>query len=178
MKLSVIAAVARNGVIGKGGRLPWHLPADLKRFKTLTLGHPVIMGRRTFESIGKPLPGRTNIVVTHERDLKICGCLVAPSFEKALELCNQAEEAFVLGGASLYEQALPRADRLYLTRIHADFEGDARMPPLDLSRWKEISREDFLSEPLPYSFITYGGRSTLGHTGCGGVSQSGASPHR
>lgn len=158
MILSLIVAVARNGVIGAGGKLPWHLPADLKRFKKLTLGHPVIIGRRTFESIGKPLPGRTNIVVTRQADCKICGCLVADSFEKAIELCQEADEIFVLGGASLYEQALPRADRLYLTQIHADFEGDVRMPPLDLSRWKEISREDRPADagnPYSYSFLTY-----------------------
>ncbi len=152
----MICAISDNGVIGVENRLPWRLPADLKRFKQLTLNHPVIMGRKTFESIGKPLPGRTNILVTHQKEFKTCGALVANSLEEALRLCGEAPEAFVIGGASLYQEALPLADRVYLTRIHQEFSGDVYFQ-WDPSAWREISRQDFPADaenPHPYSFIT------------------------
>lgn len=156
MTLSLIVAASQNGVIGANNRLPWRLPADLKRFKQITLDHPILMGRKTFDSLGKPLPGRTNIVITRNKDLKICGALTAPSLEDAIRLCRDEEELFLIGGASIYEQALPLADRIYLTLIHADFEGDARLFNLDKTIWKEISRENFQPEgenKYPYSFL-------------------------
>ncbi len=156
--LSLIVAASQNGVIGIQNRLPWKLPADLKRFKQLTLGHPVIMGRKTFESIGKPLPGRTNIVLTRQIGLKLCGCLTAPSLQDAIFLCGDKEEIFAIGGASLYEKALPLADQIYLTRIHQDFEGDTFLFPIDPAAWQESSREDHppdASNLYPYSFLLY-----------------------
>lgn len=155
MTLSIIVAASRNGVIGAGGKLPWHLPADLKRFKQLTLGHPVIMGRKTFESLGKPLPGRTNIVVTRQEGFQACGAGVAHSLEQALRLCKNEEEVFVIGGAQIYRQALPLADRIYLTRIDRDFEGDTHLFEIDPTIWKEVSREEFPAGPLPHTFVTY-----------------------
>lgn len=155
MILSLIVAAARNGVIGAGGKLPWHLPADLRRFKQLTMGHPVVMGRRTFDSIGKPLPGRTNIVITRQEDYQACDATVAHTLEEALRMCENEQEAFVIGGASIYREALPRADRIYLTRIEKDFEGDTTLFNIDPVVWKETSREDHLADPLPHTFITF-----------------------
>ena len=152
--LSLIVAASRNGVIGAGNKLPWHLPADLKRFKQLTMGHPILMGRKTFESIGKPLPGRTNIVITRQEGFQACGATVAHSLEEALQICEGQEEVFVIGGAEIYKQALPLADRIYLTRVDADFEGDTFLPALDPARWKETAREEFPAGPLPHSFLT------------------------
>lgn len=156
MTISIICAVAANGVIGIDNRLPWTLPADLQRFKALTMGHPIVMGRNTYESIGKPLPGRTNIVVTRQPGLKICGALTAGSLEQALALAANAPEVFVIGGANLYAQALPLADRIYLTEIHQDFDGDARMPAVDRTRWRETAREDHPADGSSpaYSFVT------------------------
>ena len=156
MRISLIAAVSRNGVIGHKGSIPWRLPADLKRFKQLTMGHPIVMGRKTFESLGKPLPGWTNIIVTRQPDFKACGALVARSLEEALRLCEGAEEVFVVGGASIYRQAIPLADRIYLTEIHQEFEGDTFFP-FDRSAWKEAAREDPAPDgdhPCSYSFVT------------------------
>ncbi len=141
MKLSLIAAMAQNGVIGRGNQLPWRLPADLKHFKTVTMGKPVIMGRKTWESIGRPLPGRTNIVVTRDVGYRAEGCVVVHSVEQALEVAAGSDEAMVIGGANLYRQLLDRADRLYLTRVKADVEGDAWFPEFDETQWREISRE-------------------------------------
>jgi dihydrofolate reductase len=145
--VSIIAAVADNGVIGAGGAMPWRLPTDMRRFKQLTLGKPVVMGRKTYESIGKPLPGRTNIVVTRQADFRPEGVLVADSLEAALELAiaeagkSGAAEIMVMGGGELYRQAIGRAGRLYITHVHAEPHGDARFPPIDPSRWREGSRE-------------------------------------
>ena len=157
MTVALVCAVAENGVIGRANRLPWRLPADLKRFKALTMGHPVIMGRRTYESIGKPLPGRTNIVVTRQSGYRAEGCLVAGSLEQALALCRRDETAFVIGGAMLYAEALPAATRIYLTEIRQAVEGDTLFPEFDRTRWRETIREDHPAEagsPLPYSFVT------------------------
>jgi len=154
MILSLIVAASRNNVIGAGGKLPWHLSADLKHFKKLTLGHPVLMGRKTFESIGKPLPGRTNIVITRQKEYQACGATVVHSLEEALRVCEKEPEVFVIGGAEIYKEALPQADRIYLTRINQNFEGDTRLD-LNLSAWRETLREDSLNNLLPYSFITY-----------------------
>lgn len=155
--ISLICAASQNGVIGVNDRLPWRLPADLKRFKSLTMNHPVLMGRKTYESIGKPLAGRTNVVITRQKDFKAPGCRVASSLQEAIQLCPNQEEVFVIGGASIYNEALPLADRIYLTRIHQDFQGDTPMFNLDKSVWQEIAREDHPADPdnpHPYSFLT------------------------
>ncbi len=155
MKLSIIVAIARNGVIGRGNALPWHLPADLKHFKAVTMGRPVIMGRKTWESIGCPLPGRRNIVVTRNPDFRAEGCETAATLDAALGKCADAEEIFVIGGAQLYAAALPRADRLYITRVGADVDGDAFFPPFDPAAWRLVSSEPHLADernPLPFRF--------------------------
>lgn len=154
MTVSLIVAVSQNGVIGKNNQLPWHLPEDLKRFKQLTMGRPIVMGRKTFESIGKPLPGRTNIVITRQKDFSCCGSLTAPSLDEALRICEKEPQVFVIGGAQVFKHALPIADRIYLTRIHKDYEGDTFFR-WDEPSWKEVSREDFLQAPLPHTFLTY-----------------------
>ena len=127
-RVSVIAALARNRVIGIDNRLPWRLPEDLAHFKALTLNHPILMGRKTFESLGRPLPGRINIVITRNPGYRRDGCLVADSIPAALALCRDAAEIFFIGGAELYAQAIPLADRLYLTEVDIEAEGDARFP--------------------------------------------------
>lgn len=141
--ISLIVAVARNGVIGVKGELPWHLPQDLAHFKRATLGKPIIMGRKTHESIGRALPQRENIVVTRNPSLVAPGCRVAESLDAALAQCAAEQEKVVIGGAALYAEALPRAKVLYLTRVHVDLVGDAFFPELDLSQWREITRREF-----------------------------------
>ena len=141
--ISAIVAVAKNGVIGKEGGLPWHLPAELARFKEITMGHPIIMGRKTHESIGRALPGRTNIVITHKKGYRAEGCRVVGSLDEAIELAKKSEganEIFIIGGASIYEQAMPLLERMYLTKVDADIKGDKffRYDPLE---WKQISSE-------------------------------------
>ena len=142
MIISLIAAMDEKGLIGRDNRLPWRLPADLKHFRETTWGRPVVMGRKTYESIGRALPGRTNIVVTRDPDFKAAGCLIACSPEEALDLAGPSEEVMIIGGASLYAHFLPRADRLYLTHIHHTFEGDTHFPTLDPEEWREIERVD------------------------------------
>jgi dihydrofolate reductase len=157
-RIAIVAAVARNRVIGSGNRMPWHLPEDLKRFRRLTLGHAVIMGRRTFESIGKPLVGRSNIVVTRSRDWTRSGCLAVHSLESALAAVREPQGAFVIGGAEIYTLALPVARRLYLTEIESDFEGDAFFPEFDRSHWLEVSRERHAPDGpggFAYAFVGY-----------------------
>ncbi len=164
-RLSLIAAMAKNRIIGRGNTLPWHLPADLKRFKALTLGHPVIMGRKTFDSIvamlGKPLPGRENIVISRSAGTQESGrwsnaaVRFAPSLDDAIHGLS-ADEAFVIGGAEIYALALPDADRLYLTEIDAEVEGDASFPAFAASEWKETSRESGgVDDGLPFDFVIY-----------------------
>jgi dihydrofolate reductase len=158
MKLSIIAAMAGNRVIGRNNRLPWKLPADLKRFKTLTMGHYLLVGRKTYESIGRPLPGRTMVVITRQENYASSGVCVAHSFEEALQMAAGNEEIFIAGGAQIYEQALPRADRLYLTRIHGAFQGDTYFPRFDESKWRLISRTDREADEensYPCSFLLY-----------------------
>jgi dihydrofolate reductase len=151
MRLSLIVAVGRNGVIGHEGRLPWHLPADLKQFKALTFGKPIIMGRGTYESIGRALPGRRNIVVSGRPTFQAAGCEVAESPAAALSLVEQDEEVFCIGGASLYEQLLPFAQRIYLTRVDAEVEGDRYWPEPDPDQWRAVSRERREPDPAnPY----------------------------
>jgi len=147
-RLALIVAVARNGVIGRDGGLPWHISADLRHFKATTMGKPIIMGRRTFESIGRALPGRTNIVVTRSAEFMATDVAVADSFEQALAIAEKedTEEVMVIGGGAIYAAALPRADRIYLTEVHIDTAGDVRFPPLDGDQWREVSREDHAAE--------------------------------
>jgi len=161
-RVCLIAAVARNKVIGRDNRIPWRLPEDLKHFRKLTLGHAVIMGRKTFESIvafsGKPLPGRDNIVITRSRDWSVTGCRITYSLDDALAAVPQGRDAFVIGGAEIYSLALPLASRLYMTEIGRDFEGDAFFPEFDRSRWQEIARESHEpggEEGLGYAFVEY-----------------------
>lgn len=142
----MIVAVAANGVIGHAGDLPWpRLSADLQHFKRTTMGAPVIMGRRTFESIGRALPGRRNIVVTRDASKRFAGCETAASLDEALARVGDVEEAFVIGGAALFEEALVRADRLVLTRVHKDYRGDVRFEP-DLSAWRETGRSEIAAD--------------------------------
>jgi dihydrofolate reductase len=140
-RVTLILARARNGVIGASGGLPWRLPEDLAFFKRTTMGHPIVMGRKTWESIGRPLPGRRSVVVTRDRSFAAAGAEVVHSLDQAVALCSDSDEIFVIGGAQLYAEALPRADRLLLTEIHADFEGDTFMPAAAAEDWAEAGRE-------------------------------------
>jgi dihydrofolate reductase len=156
--LSLIVAMARNRVIGAGGRIPWRLPAELALFRRHTLGHHVIMGRRTFESIGRPLPGRVNIVLTRRRSYRAPGALVVHSLEEAIAACRGDDEVFVIGGAELYAQALPLARRLYLTTVEADFAGDAHMPPFDPGDWRLVCSAAYAADErnaYPFRFELY-----------------------
>ncbi|ABE43755.1 dihydrofolate reductase [Polaromonas sp. JS666] len=158
MRINMIFARAANGVIGNNNRMPWHLPEDMAHFKRLTQGWPVIMGRKTWDSLPpkfRPLPGRTNIVITRQQDWKEDGAEPAASLADALSLCGQSEEVWVIGGAQIYAQAKPLAQRIEVTEIAQDFEGDAFAPPLG-SEWIEAAREDHISSNgLKFSFITY-----------------------
>ena len=162
--LSVIVAAARNGVIGRNNALPWHLPEDLRYFKRVTMGKPIVMGRKTWESIGRPLPGRTNIVITRRPDYAAEGARVVSSLEEALSLAEDialidgTDELLVIGGAEIYKAALPLASRLYLTEVQADVPGDAYLPAVDWVQWREVSRESFAASetnPYDYSFVVY-----------------------
>jgi dihydrofolate reductase len=148
----------RNRLIGNRNQLPWHLPADLAHFKRATMGKPVIMGRKTFESIGRPLPGRTNIVLTGSADYRAEGVLVANSPDQALGLAAGADEVMVIGGSMIYELMLPRADRLYLTHVESDCEGDAWFPDFDPGQWRITASEEHAADeknPCDYRFVTY-----------------------
>lgn len=140
MTLSCIAAVADNGIIGRDNDLPWRLSADLKRFQQLTTGHWIIMGRKTFESMGRPLPNRTSVVLTRDRGYHAPGAIVVHDLEQALERCAGQHEVFVLGGEAVFREALPRSDKLYLTRVHAAVEGDVRFPAVDFANWHRVER--------------------------------------
>lgn len=156
MILSLVAALGDDGVIGKDNALLWQLPADLRHFKDLTMGKPVIMGRRTHESIGRPLPGRKNIVVSRRRDYTAAGCVVVNSPEEAIRAASEAAEVMVIGGAELYRQLLPCAHRMYLTLVHGRFEGDTWFPEFDKTQWREVERTDFDSDernPYRFSFV-------------------------
>ena len=157
MKISLIVAMASNRVIGLNNKMPWHLSADLKKFKKITMGSPVLMGRKTHESIGKPLPGRINIIVSRNPEYRQDGCLVFNDLKTALnKTCESADEIFVIGGSDLYETMLPIADAIYLTIIDREFQGDAFFPELDLNYWSEVEREDIIDDPdagFSYSFL-------------------------
>jgi len=155
-RVYLVAAVARNGVIGAEGRLPWQLPEDLRHFRKITLGHPVIMGRRTWESLGKPLPGRENIVISRRPGFAAPGASVAASIEGAIALCTGEAVAFVIGGADVYAAALPLADGLVLTEIGADYAGDTRFPDWDRSAWRATQRETHTSAGgVRFDFVLY-----------------------
>ena len=155
-RIVLVAAVAANGIIGANGKLPWHLPEDLKHFKRVTLGHPVIMGRKTWESLKGPRPGRDNIVVTRSAGYETPGAAVASSLEAALALCLGEPVAFVVGGSSLFAESLPSAAGLVMTEIHKDFEGDTWFPPYDRSRWKESQREQHVTaDGMKFDFVLY-----------------------
>jgi len=158
MSISIIVAMARNRTIGVNNTLPWRCPEDLKHFKTLTMGHHMIMGRKTFDSIGKALPGRTTVVVTRTSDLKIDDCIVVHSLHEAITASAGDSEPFIVGGAEIYAQALSLADTLYITEIQQEVEGDAHFPSFDTGAWKEIAREvrsQKLPQVLEYHFVTY-----------------------
>jgi len=165
MKISLIVAMARNRVIGRDNKMPWHLPEDLRYFKRVTLNKPVIMGRNTFESIGKPLVQRSNFIVSRNPQYQVDGAIVVHSLGQALQMCSdlfdtiqpEAEsEVMIIGGAQIYEQSLALAQRMYLTEVHADLEGDASFPDFDKKQWREVSREDHKAcdkNPYDYSFL-------------------------
>jgi dihydrofolate reductase len=148
MKLSIIAALGRNRAIGYQNQLPWRLPADLQRFKQLTMGHHMLMGRKTFESIGRPLPGRTSIIITRQPEYTAEGCLIAHSLEEAIAIAKARgeQEAFVIGGADIYAQAIPLADRMYLTMVEAEPEADAFFPVFDEKDWERIEEINFAAD--------------------------------
>ncbi|MCG8437795.1 MAG: dihydrofolate reductase [Pseudomonadales bacterium] len=164
MRLSMMVAKASNNVIGRDNKLPWYLPNDLKYFKQVTFGKPVIMGRKTWESLKGPLPGRTNIVITRQPDYLADGAKVVATLDDAVAMAENVafiegqEEAVIMGGAEIYSLALPQAERLYLTEVHANVEGDTFFPEYDASEWQQIAREDFAAEgpnPYDYSFVVY-----------------------
>ncbi len=155
-RVYLVAAVAANGVIGAGGKLPWRLPEDLRHFKALTLGHPVIMGRKTWESLGQPLPGRENIVVTRARGYDAPGAHVAASLDAALALCSGEPVAFVIGGGELYAAALPFADAMVLTEIDREYAGDAHFPRFDRAAWRETQRKpQAAADGMRFDFVLY-----------------------
>ena len=164
IRLAIIVAAAENGVIGKNNALPWHLPEDLRYFKRVTMGKPIVMGRKTFESIGRPLPGRTNIVISRNPQFLAEGVKVAASLDEALRLAGNValidgvEELVVIGGTEIYRTAIPRANRLYITEVHATVDGDALLPEINWEHWAEVARESHTAagpNPYDYSFVVY-----------------------
>ncbi|MGQ0752813.1 MAG: dihydrofolate reductase [Betaproteobacteria bacterium] len=142
-RLSLVVAMAKNRVIGAGGRIPWHLPSELQLFKHITMGHPIIMGRKTYESIGRLLPGRTTVIVTRQADYRVPGAVIVHSLDAAIVACGHEDEIFVIGGGELFREALPRADRIYLTTVETEPAGDTYMPEFDERAWHETSSEFF-----------------------------------
>jgi dihydrofolate reductase len=158
--ITVIAAIATNNALGKDNDLIWHLPADLKRFKKVTTGHYIVMGRNTFESIGRPLPNRTTIIITRNKNYFKEGCLIANSLEQAVEMSMEEAQVFIIGGAQIYKETIAKnlAQQLDITLVHKDFEADVYFPEIDAKIWKEIARENFKADEknkLDYSFISY-----------------------
>ena len=155
--LSIIVAVSENNVVGKENKLPWKLSADLKRLKSLTMGHHIIMGRKTWESLGKALPGRINVVITTDKNFKAEGGVVVHSLNEALAYSSEDDEIFIFGGGKIFKEAMPLVNKIYITRVHSIIDGDTFFPVLDRSDWKEISREDFKADEknqYNYSFLT------------------------
>lgn len=158
MRISAICAMSENGVIGKNNQLPWHLPADLKHFKKITLGNPILMGRKTYESIGRPLPGRLNIILTHNTHFQAPGCTVVPSIDEALIAAKEYPELFIIGGATLYQELMPLTQRIYMTKIYQHIDGDTFFPPLDLKQWQQVECTDHEvdeANPYRYSFMIF-----------------------
>jgi len=156
MKISLIVAIDRKGVIGRGGTLPWRLSSDLQHFKKITMGKPIIMGRRTHKSIGRALPGRENIVITRDSHFHAPGCTVLHSLEDVFNYCSDSDEIMIMGGADLYAQTLDKASRIYLTEVHAKVEGDTYFPKYDRESWEEVKRSDFKADEkneYDYSFV-------------------------
>jgi len=153
MVISIIAAMAENRVIGRENEMPWDIPSELRRFKETTLGHPVIMGRKTFESIGHPLPGRKNIIITSQQGYAAAGCIVARDLQRAISACEDSDEVFICGGAAVYTEAMPIADRIYLTIIDEEFDGDAFFPEIP-NDFQEIERKSY-EDILPYDVVIY-----------------------
>lgn len=158
--ITVIAAIAKNNALGKNNDLIWHLPADLKRFKQVTTGHYILMGRNTFESIGRPLPNRTTIIITRNKNYFKDGCLIAHSLEQAIEMAKEESQIFIIGGAQIYKETIEKniADQLDITLVHQEFEADVYFPEIDKKKWKETAREDFKADHknnYDYSFISY-----------------------
>jgi dihydrofolate reductase len=169
MRISMIAALATNGVIGRDNGIPWRLSTDLKRLKALTMGHHLIMGRKTYESVGRPLPGRTIVVITRDSDYAADGVKVVHTLEDAIRIAAEAGDAepFIAGGAVIYELAMHRADRMYLTRVHAEVSGDTVFPEFDdVSEWHLTDAEHFEADEkneYPFSFLTYDRAGAIGH---------------
>ncbi|MEN8776797.1 MAG: dihydrofolate reductase [Polaribacter sp.] len=158
--ITIIAAIAKNNALGKNNDLIWHLPADLKRFKKVTTGHHILMGRNTFESIGRPLPNRTTIIITKNENYVQEGCLIANSVEQAIKMAHEDDQIFIIGGAQVYEYAMKHdfADALDITLVHHEFDADVFFPEIDSSIWKRVEREDFIADEknkFDYSFIRY-----------------------
>jgi len=156
--IAIVVAVAENNVIGKDNQLIWHLPADLRFFKNLTMGHPIVMGRKTYESIGKPLPGRTTVIITRQHDLEAPGCIVVNSIDEAIAQAQTIDQdVYIIGGAEIYKQALSKVDTIYLTRVHHTFEGDTFFPEIVESQWEVVSEEKHEPDEknkYSYSFVT------------------------
>jgi dihydrofolate reductase len=158
MKISLVVAFDENYLIGNQNKLPWHLPADLKHFKEITMGHYMLMGRKTYESIGKPLPGRTSVIITHNPGFRASGCIIATSLSDAIKKCGNEGEVFIIGGAQVFQEAIKIATHLYATVIHNIFEGDTWFPAPDMLTWKETSREKHEPDEKnkwAYTFINY-----------------------
>ncbi|MCD6068423.1 MAG: dihydrofolate reductase [Bacteroidetes bacterium] len=156
--LSIIAAVSENNALGKDNKLLWHLPADLKRLKALTMGHYLIMGRKTFESIGRPLPGRPHVIISRNEDRQLEGVTVVNSLDKALDLAKDDDQPFIFGGGEIYRIAMHLVQRIYLTRVHKYFEGDAYFPELDPKEWQLVEKQDFEADEknlMAYSYEEY-----------------------
>jgi len=162
--LSHIVAAGKNGVIGSQGELPWEIPEDMKFFKEKTKNHAIIMGRKTYESVGRPLPHRLNVVVTRQKDYKAEGVYVCSTIDEAIKYCEAqtdkyGEEIFIIGGGEIYKQSMDKVDLIYLTRIHKEFEGDAKYPDVNPIYFEEIERRDRMDAPVPFSFLTYSRKS-------------------
>ncbi len=158
MRISAICAMSENRVIGKNNKLPWHLPADLQHFKKITMGNPILMGRKTYESIGRPLPGRLNIILTHNTHYQAPGCVIVSSIEDALNAAKDYQELFIIGGATIYQELMPLTQRIYMTKISQYIEGDTFFPAIDPTQWQQVECIDQASDtknPYQFSFVIF-----------------------